>query len=66
MDEISQLTALLDYMIKHNEEHAEEVKEYAERAKKLGNEEAQADIEKGVALLQQSNEMLRKARNGLK
>ncbi len=62
MEEIKQLAALLDYMIKHNEEHAEEVKEYAGKAKALGNEEAQEDIEKGVALLTQSNEMLKKAR----
>ena len=65
MEEIKQLAALLDYMIKHNEEHAEEVKEYAGRARALGNEEAQAEIEKGVELLTQSNQMLRKARNRL-
>jgi len=65
MEEIKQLAALLDYMIKHNDEHAEEVKEYADRAKTLGNEEAHADIAKGVALLIQSNDMLKQARKRL-
>lgn len=55
------LAVLLDYLIKHNEEHAQEMKELAVGAQQVNNEKAMAAIERGMELLLQSNESLRAA-----
>ena len=60
-DAIKKLNVLLDYIIKHNAEHAEEIRELAEGAKRLGETAAQAKIESGVELLLRSNEELKAA-----
>ena len=48
-DEKDKLRILLDYWIKHNKEHGEEFKEWAEKAKNLGDiaiyEELMAAVE---------------------
>lgn len=60
-DKMKELKALLNYLIGHNEEHAEEIKELAQTAKDLGSEEAHALLIKGVEELQTSNVSLKKA-----
>lgn len=66
MDEATKkLAVLLDYLIKHNAEHADEINDIAAGVAKLGNETAQKSIENGVDLLLQSNEALKKARKAL-
>jgi hypothetical protein len=60
-DAMRELEALLDYLIKHNEDHAGEILGLAERAKSLGKKEAYDHLAKGVDLLTASNESLRAA-----
>jgi hypothetical protein len=60
-----ELTALLTYLIKHNEDHAAEILELAERAQVLGNTAAYRNIVRGVDLLKESNKSLRAALSAL-
>lgn len=60
-DKMKELKALLNYLIGHNEEHAEEIKELALTAKELGSEQAHELLTKGVEELQTSNISLKKA-----
>ncbi len=55
------LDTLLQYLVKHNDEHAAEVMELASRAQALGKADAHEHLVKGVALMNQSNESLRAA-----
>ena len=55
------LTALLQYLVKHNEEHADEIVELAGRARELGREDAYGHLLRGVELLRDSNTSLRAA-----
>ncbi len=55
------LTALLQYLVKHNEEHADEIVELAGRARELGREDAYGHLVRGVELLRDSNTSLRAA-----
>jgi hypothetical protein len=61
MEPIREMTALLDYLIKHNREHAAEIMELAERAQSLGNTAAYEHIVRGVDLLNDSNKSLQAA-----
>ncbi len=58
---LQEIKSLLDYLVKHNEDHAGEIMELAERTRALGNAEAHEHIVTGVGLLRQSNENLRMA-----
>jgi hypothetical protein len=58
---IREIKALLDYLIKHNQDHAGEIMDLAERTQTLGNTEAYQHIVKGVDLLKESNESLQAA-----
>jgi hypothetical protein len=58
---LREITALLDYLIKHNREHAGEIMELAERAQTLGRTAAYEHIVRGVNLLSDSNESLQAA-----
>jgi hypothetical protein len=58
---IPEIKSLLEYLIRHNEDHAAEIMDLAERAQTLGNTEAYQYITKGVELLKESNESLRAA-----
>jgi hypothetical protein len=60
-DAMRELKALLEYLIKHNADHAGEIVELADRAKSLGKEEAYGHLMKGVDLLNGSNESLSSA-----
>ncbi len=43
-DEVGKLKTLLNYWIEHNKEHSQEFKEWAEKAKGLGEAEASKEI----------------------
>ena len=58
---VQEMTALLTYLIKHNQDHAGEIMELAERARDLGHAEAYQHIVRGVELLDSSNQSLRAA-----
>lgn len=58
---LREIRGLLDYMIKHNRDHAGEIMELAERAQTMGNTAAYQHIVRGVELLNESNESLQAA-----
>lgn len=58
---LTEIKSLLEYLIKHNRDHAGEIMELAERARTLGNTAAYQHIVKGVDLLNESNESLQAA-----
>ena len=58
---VQEMTALLTYLIKHNQDHAQEIMELAERAQGLGHGQAYQHIVRGVELLNQSNDSLQAA-----
>jgi hypothetical protein len=61
-----ELEALLEYLVKHNQDHAGEITELAVRAQALGKTEAYDHLAKGVELLNGSNESLRAALTALR
>jgi hypothetical protein len=65
-DSMRELEALLDYLIKHNADHAGEIVELAERAHALGEQVAYERLVKGVDLLNSSNESLKAALEALR
>ena len=50
-----ELEALLEYLVRHNEDHAGEIMELAARAEALGKPVAYDHLLKGVELLKESN-----------
>ncbi len=58
---LQELETLLEYLVKHNEEHAAEIMELAGRARDLGRQQAYDDLTQGVDLLTASNKSLRAA-----
>jgi hypothetical protein len=56
-----ELDALLDYLVKHNTDHAGEITDLAVRAKALGKQEVYDHLISGVDLLNRSNESLKAA-----
>jgi hypothetical protein len=54
-----EIKSLLEYLVKHNADHAGEIMELAERAQILGNQTAYQHIAQGVRLLNESNESLK-------
>jgi hypothetical protein len=58
---MADLTALLQYLVKHNEEHADEIVELAGRARELGRDDAYGQLARGVELLRDANTSLRAA-----
>ena len=59
--EMKELDALLDYLIKHNKDHAEEITVLAQKAKGLGENSVYDDLTKGVEHMERSNESLERA-----
>lgn len=53
-----ELEALLEYLIGHNRDHAEEIMELAKKALTLGIDCARNEMMEGVEKLRQSNEHL--------
>jgi hypothetical protein len=62
---LQEITTLLDYLIKHNRDHAGEIMALAERAQVLGNTVAYRHIVNGVDLLNESNGSLQAALDAL-
>jgi hypothetical protein len=60
-DAMRELEALLEYLIKHNGDHADEIVELASRAEKLGKVEVHDHLLRGVGSLKDSNESLEAA-----
>ena len=58
---IEELRLLLDYLVKHNQEHANELMDLAERVKAQGHKKAYDHMAKGVELLNGSNQSLQEA-----
>jgi hypothetical protein len=63
---MQELEALLEYLVKHNADHAREIMGLAARAKKLGKIEAYDKLVKGVGLLEDSNKSLEAALTALR
>ena len=59
--DMRELDGLLDYTIQHNKEHAEELKNLAEKARELGKSRVDDEIKRGVEQLNQANQSLEKA-----
>ncbi len=59
-DEKSKLKTLLSYWIEHNEEHSREFKEWAEKAKKMGEEEVAEEILQAVGNMDKVTEIFLK------
>lgn len=58
---MQELAVLLQYLVKHNEDHAAEILELAERARALGKQDAYDHLARGVQLLRDSNTSLEAA-----
>lgn len=56
--EMMKLDTLLEYTIKHNSEHAEELKKLAQKAKDLGKTLVYDELMRGVEQMTGANEML--------
>ncbi len=56
--EMMKLDALLDYTIKHNSEHAEELKSLAQKARELGKTAVYDDLTRGIEQMHVANETL--------
>lgn len=59
--EMRELDVLLDYLIKHNSEHADEITTLAQKARQLGEDTVYDDLIKGVECMKQSNKSLEHA-----
>jgi len=57
-DEKSKLKTLLSYSVEHNEEHSQEFKEWAEKARQMGEEEVAAEILQAVGNMDRVSEIL--------
>ncbi len=68
MDEIElkRLKKLLNYWIEHNKEHSEEFREWAEKAKDLGDGVIYQDIVNAAQYMVKANESLQGASEALK
>jgi hypothetical protein len=59
--EKKRLTTLLNYLIKHNEEHSGELIELAEKVKTVANDVVRDDILEAARLMGESTEFLKQA-----
>jgi hypothetical protein len=55
---LQELEVLLEYLVKHNREHAKEITELAARAQALGKTAAYEHLTRGVDLMNDSTESL--------
>ena len=60
-DEKTKLRTMLNYWIKHNKEHSGEFREWAEKAKVLGEAEAGEDMLEAAQAMDKANEPLLRA-----
>jgi len=61
MDEMEKLKILLNHWIEHNREHAQEFREWAEKAKSFGQSTVHDDIMQASQQMNKANEFLLKA-----
>ena len=59
--DMKELDSLLDYTIRHNEEHAKELENLAEKARTLGKGRVDEEIKRGVEQLNEANQSLERA-----
>jgi nickel/cobalt exporter len=64
--ERDKLRVLLDYWVKHNREHADEFKEWAERARESGETDVHSDIMESVEYMDKVDASLIRALGRLK
>jgi len=60
MDEKDKLKTLLSYWVEHNEEHSGEFKEWAEKAREMGEAEVADEIMQAVGHMDKVSEILSK------
>ena len=60
------LKILLEYWVKHNAEHTEEFREWAEKSEQSGENEINNDILEAVGYMEKVNERLINALNRIK
>jgi hypothetical protein len=58
---LKELEVLLEYLVKHNQEHAKEITELAARAQALGKTAAYEHLKRGVDLMNDSSKSLQAA-----
>ena len=59
------LKTLLNYWIEHNKEHSQEFKEWADKAKVLGEAEVYEEMLQAVQEMDKASELLTRALKGL-
>jgi hypothetical protein len=59
-EEKSKLKIILEHWVEHNEEHSREFKEWAEKAKKMGEKEVAAEILQAVGNMGKVTEIFTK------
>ncbi len=65
-DERAKLGTLLDYWIEHNKEHSQEFRQWADRAKGLGEAEVSREMLEAVGDMDKATELLSRALGRLK
>ncbi len=65
-DEMKELDALLEHLIGHNKNHADEITALAGKAQALGKTSVHADLMQGVEAMNTSNENLTRALKNLR
>jgi hypothetical protein len=63
---LRELEALLEYVIKHNREHAEEINTLARKAASLSRDDVSINLMRGVEKMKESNADLMKALENLR
>ena len=58
VDEKARLKTLLSYWVEHNEEHSQEFKEWAEKAKEMGEADVAREIMQAVDNMDKVSEIL--------
>lgn len=59
-DDKTKLKTLLNYWVEHNQEHSEEFKEWAEKARQMGEAEVAEEILQAVGNMEKVSEILTK------
>jgi hypothetical protein len=59
-DDRAKLKKLLNYWVEHNQEHGEEFKEWAEKARQMGEAEVAGEILQAVGNMEKVSEILTK------
>ena len=60
-DEPAKLGTLLKYWVEHNQEHSQEIKDWADKARAMGKSEVAADMLQASGAMDQASERLSQA-----